>query len=136
MHHRGAAGAHRGRAVTRCSSPVAAAILEHPHILLVEDEMLVAMMLEDMLTALGCSVVKAARVGNAVKIATTAMVDAAVLDVNVAGESVYPVADALPHREIPFIVSTGYSTTGLRDDFRDRPTLSKPFRPGELRRLF
>ncbi len=74
-------------------------------ILIVEDEMMVAMMLEDMLTDLGCEVVKAARVAKAVHLIATTAIDGAILDVNVAGEAVYPVAHELQSRGIPFIFS-------------------------------
>jgi CheY-like chemotaxis protein len=101
-------------------------------ILIVEDEMLVAMVLEDMLTELGCEVVKAARVSKAVQLVTTAAIDGAILDVNVAGEAVDPVAHALQERGIPFIFSSGYGAGGLPAEYRDRPTLSKPFQQEEL----
>jgi DNA-binding response OmpR family regulator len=94
--------------------------------------MIVAMMLEDMLTELRCEVVKAARVAKAVDLAATAELDGAILDVNVAGEPVYPVARELQKRGIPFIFSTGYGAGGLASDYRDRPTLSKPFQQEDL----
>ena len=101
-------------------------------ILIVEDEMIVAMMLEDMLTELRCEVVKAARVAKALDLAATAQLDGAILDVNVAGEPVYPVAQELQKRGIPFIFSTGYGASGLASDYRDCPTLSKPFQEEDL----
>jgi CheY-like chemotaxis protein len=101
-------------------------------ILVVEDEMMVAIMLEEMLTKLGCKVVKAARVSKAVQLVITAAIDGAILDVNVAGEAVYPVAHKLQERGIPFIFSSGYGASGLPVEYRDRPTLSKPFQQEEL----
>jgi CheY-like chemotaxis protein len=99
---------------------------------IVEDEMIVAMMLEDMLMDLGCEVIKAARVAKAIHLVATEEIDGAILDVNVAGETVYPVANELRGRGIPFIFSSGYGVRGLAPEYRDRPTLSKPFLQEEL----
>ncbi len=102
-------------------------------VLLVEDEGVVAMMIEDMLEALGCEVVSSiARVTPALEIAAKADIDLAVLDVNVAGEQVFPVAEVLRDRSIPFLFSTGYGASGLPSHFSDRQVLSKPFSDSEL----
>jgi CheY-like chemotaxis protein len=101
-------------------------------ILIVEDEMIVAMVLEDMLAELGCDVLKAARVAKAIHLICTSAIDGAILDVNVAGDEVYPVAHELQERGIPFIFSSGYGAGGLPTEYRDRPTLSKPFLREEL----
>ena len=61
-------------------------------------------------------------------------VDAALLDVNLGGQSVFPVADALRARGVPSIFSTGYGEAGLRDVDRGAPVLQKPFRAGDLAR--
>ena len=60
-------------------------------------------------------------------------VDLAILDVNVAGEPIYPVAEALAQRSIPFVFSTGYGSAGIRDTYRDRPVLQKPFAQHDLK---
>ena len=65
--------------------------------------------------------------------AATETVDAALLDVNVAGAAVDPVARELQKRGIPFVLSTGYGAGGLPPDYRGWPTLSKPFQQEELR---
>lgn len=104
-------------------------------ILVVEDEMLLAMMLEDMLTDLGCRVIKAARVAKATDLAATAAIDCAILDVNLDGESSYPVAHELGRRGIPFIFSSGYGADGLRSDYHGSPILSKPFSRQDLQRI-
>jgi CheY-like chemotaxis protein len=96
-------------------------------ILVVEDEMLLMMMLQDILEELGCTVVAASRVGTAVVIAETQAIDGAILDVNVAGETVEPVAQILKRREIPIIFSTGYDERSLPLEYRDVPLLSKPY---------
>ena len=101
-------------------------------ILIVEDEMVVAIMLEDILTDLGCKVVRAGRVAKALQLVATSGIDGAILDVNVAGEPVYPVARELRRRGVPFVFSSGYGYDGVSPEYRDRPTLSKPFRQEEL----
>lgn len=103
-------------------------------VLVVEDEMLVAMLLEDMLAALGCEIIgPAARVEQALKMIETAgVLDAAVLDVNLNGEKSYPVADELAARRVPFVFSTGYGKNSLHNGYRSFPLLQKPFSPHEL----
>ncbi len=99
-------------------------------ILLVEDETLVAMLLEDMIAELGGTVVaSASRVAGALEAVETTGngVDLAVLDVNLGGEEAFPVAQALADRGVPFAFSTGYGSSGLPDAWRSRPTLQKPF---------
>ncbi len=103
-------------------------------ILLVEDEILVAMLLEEILADLGYDVVgPVGRVDEAIELAKTAAIDGAILDVNLAGHHVYGVADALTERNIPYIFATGYGQAGLRDGYTDRPVLNKPFRANELK---
>lgn len=99
-------------------------------VLLVDDEPLVAMLLEDMLADLGCHVVAtAARVDQALQILADpgTVFDLAVLDVNVAGESVRPVAEAVAARGAAMVFATGYGESGVPEPFRGRPTLQKPF---------
>ncbi len=101
-------------------------------ILVAEDEMLVALMLQDMLSDLGFRTVMAARVGKAAKIAATADVDCAILDINLDGEPSYPVAEALRRRGVPIVFSTGYGKANLSADYWDCPILSKPYSEQEL----
>ena len=99
-------------------------------VLIVEDETLVAMLLEDMLSDFGCQVTAiASRVAQAVEIARDAdqVFDVAILDVNVAGEAITPVAEALAARPAPFVFATGYGESGVPEGFRGRPVLQKPF---------
>jgi CheY-like chemotaxis protein len=97
-------------------------------ILLVEDEIMVALLLEDMLSELGHAVIgPVSRIDKAVEMAQEETLDLAILDVNLDGKEVYPVAEALDARGIPFVFSTGYGNGGLHAAYRDRPTLSKPF---------
>jgi CheY-like chemotaxis protein len=102
-------------------------------ILLVEDEVIVAMMIEDMLVQLGCDVVgPAARLDEALALAKSSRIDAAVLDVNLAGEMSYPVANELLRRGVPFVFSTGYEAP--RNGFSDCLYIQKPFEERELAR--
>jgi CheY-like chemotaxis protein len=97
-------------------------------ILVVEDEAIVAMMLEDILTELGHHVVGPIhRVNKALEIAQNDPIDIALLDVQVAGTEVYAVAERLAERRIPFVFTTGYGKRGLRESFSGRPVLQKPF---------
>ena len=106
-----------------------------PCILVVEDEFLLAELLEQMLEDLGYGSIKAARVPKAIDLAATASIDGAILDLNLAGVEVYPVADELRRRGIPFVFSTGSGPEGLRPDYRGWPTLSKPYLEGDLQRI-
>jgi CheY-like chemotaxis protein len=103
-------------------------------LLLVEDEAMVAMMLEEMLIDLGCVVVDVAgSLSRGLSLAETAEgLDAAVLDVNLGGEKVYPVAEKLAASGVPFIFSTGYGLAGIAPDFQRFPALAKPFTPKAL----
>jgi CheY-like chemotaxis protein len=97
-------------------------------IFLVEDELMIRMLLEDMLDELGYKVAaQAARIDEALDTAKTAEFDLAILDVNVNGHSIGPVADAIAARGIPFVFATGYGERGLPEAYRDRPALKKPF---------
>ncbi len=102
-------------------------------VLIVEDEMLVAMNIEDMLLDLGHEVAGlAGRLDAAMSLAGEAEFDLAMLDVNLAGETSFPVAALLAERGIPFLFATGYGIRGVAEEYRDRPVLQKPFRARDL----
>ena len=102
-------------------------------ILVVEDEMLVAMNIEDMLLELGHEVAGlTSRLGPALALARESRFDAAMLDVNLAGEPSFAVADLLIERGVPFLFATGYGRQGIDERYRDYPLLQKPFRTEEL----
>jgi CheY-like chemotaxis protein len=103
-------------------------------ILVVEDEALVAFALEELLTECGYKVVgPAPNVRTAVKLLDAERIDAAVLDINLGGETVDPVARALATAGVPFVFTTGYtSASALPQGFRDRPALNKPYQPEAL----
>ena len=102
-------------------------------VLVVEDEVAIAMLVEDMLLDLGVVVIgPAGRLSQGKSLAESEEIDVAILDVNVAGESVYPIVDVLARRGIRFIFSTGYGAGGIDPSWRDRPVLQKPFTQSEL----
>ena len=102
-------------------------------ILIVEDEALVAMLVEDALLDAGAEVVgPVATVAEAMALLDTAAPDAAVLDLNLAGETSTPVADVLATRGVPFVVATGYGAEGLPPGHASVPVLAKPYDPDEL----
>src|SRR3954463_5672526 len=102
-------------------------------ILVVEDEMLVAMKIEDMLLDLGHEVAGlASRLSGALSLAREASFDAAMLDVNLAGDTGVAGAAVLAERGIRFVFATGYGPRGIAEPSRSRPVLQKPFRAAEL----
>jgi DNA-binding NtrC family response regulator len=125
-----------GGPVPADSGTEAAAPLAGKRVLVVEDETLVAMLLEDMIRDLGGVIVgSASRVGRALDAvsAHAGEIDLAVLDVNLCGEEVFPVASALSERAVPFAFSTGYGNSGLPAAWRAYPTLQKPFTHEQVR---
>lgn len=106
---------------------------EASRILVVEDDYLIAALLKDILSAAGWRVIgPVGRLAEAVETAAHQDCDAAVLDVNLAGEPIYPVAETLSRRKVPFLFLTGYGSDGAEQPFGDRPRLGKPFRTGDL----
>jgi CheY-like chemotaxis protein len=107
-----------------------------PRILVVEDELMIRMLLEDMLGELGYTVAAtAANMVEALEAAKNIDVDLAILDVNLNGEPISPVADALVARGVPFVFATGYGEHGLPEPYRGRPTLKKPFQLDGLKQM-
>ena len=97
-------------------------------VFLVEDEVMIRMMVADMLEELGYTVAaEAGEIAEAMRLAESAYFDLAILDVNVNGKVISPVADLIKARNRPFIFATGYGSSGLPEDYRDRPALQKPF---------
>jgi DNA-binding response OmpR family regulator len=102
-------------------------------VLLVEDEGLVALMIEDILDDLGYELVASVpSLERARALASVAEIDFAILDVNLAGEYSFPAARILRERDIPFLFSTGYGTAGIPPEFQDCPVLAKPFSASAL----
>lgn len=96
-------------------------------ILIVEDEMFLALILEDVLEEAGFCVLKAARLPAALAFAESAEIDAAILDINLSGTEVFPAAEALRRRGIPFLFTSGYGEKGLPPDYKDSPMMQKPY---------
>ena len=97
-------------------------------VFLVEDEVMIRMMVADMLEELGYSVAaEAGEINEAVRLAGSTEFDIAILDVNVNGKVISPVAEVIQGLGRPFIFATGYGAQGLPEEFRNRPTLQKPF---------
>ena len=99
----------------------------NPCVLIVEDEMCLAMMLEDILMDAGYDVRKAARLPAALQLVQNEPFDVAILDINLAGKEVCPVADALSHLGVPFLFTSGYGHNGVPAEYRQRPMLQKPY---------
>jgi CheY-like chemotaxis protein len=107
-----------------------------PKVLVVEDEYLVALLVEDMLGSLGYEVAEiAGNLSDATRAAEGGEFDVAILDVNLNGTMSNPVADILARRKIPFIFATGYGKSGPHEDFVGAPSLQKPFEEGDLGRM-
>jgi DNA-binding response OmpR family regulator len=104
-------------------------------VLVIEDEMMVSMLLEDMLSDIGYTPVgPATRMERALKMIENAQFDVAILDVNLNGDETYPIADALTARAKPFVFASGYGANRLREEYRSIPSLQKPFQQQELER--
>ena len=104
-----------------------------PRILVVEDEFLIRMLLEDMLHELGYALAAAGTIAEATALAADGDFAGAILDLNLDGVESYPVADILARRGTPFVFVTGYGEAGLAENYRNRPTLQKPFQSEQLR---
>jgi CheY-like chemotaxis protein len=107
-------------------------------LLVVEDEAMIALMIEDMLGAFGCVVVDVAGTlarGLAIVCNENVAIDGAILDINLGGEQVYPVAERLRLRGVPFIFCTGYGRAGLAPRFAQVPTLAKPYQAEDLEQM-
>lgn len=104
-------------------------------ILVVEDESILAMLLEDFLDDLGYGVpLIASTVASALAILDTQAINFAILDINLGGEQSFPIADALAEHGIPFIFMTGYGAAGVPERLRGRHILQKPYGADALRR--
>ncbi|HYC03464.1 MAG TPA: response regulator [Azospirillaceae bacterium] len=103
-------------------------VLAGRRILVVEDEVVVAMMVEDMLLDLGCDVVgPAARLDQGLQLAADEALDAAILDVNLNDRRSYPIAEELRRRGVPFLFATGYAAEEVRCHDAEAPIIRKPY---------
>src|SRR6202022_3680494 len=105
-------------------------------VFLVEDEVMIRMMVADMLEELGYSVAaEAGEINEAIRLAQSAEFDLAILDVNVNGKVISPVAELIKRGNAPFLFAPGYGSSGLPEEYRDRPALQKPFQIETLARM-
>ena len=119
----------KGRRVATEAQPA-----KQTKLLVVEDDAMIGMLLADMLCELGYTVAaEAASIDEALEAARKTDFDLAILDADLQGRSVSPIADALVARDIRFVFVTGYGDHGL-PAYRDRPTLRKPFQMDALKR--
>ena len=104
-------------------------------ILVAEDEFLVAVVVEETLQSLGCTVLGPfSELAEATAAAAREPIDAAVLDINLGGEMVYPLAEHFHRQGIPFVFTTGYAVADLPERFRGFERLSKPVDATMLKR--
>jgi CheY-like chemotaxis protein len=103
-------------------------------VLIVEDEVLVAMLIEELLERLGYEVVAvSSHLDEAIELARSVSVDFAMLDINLNGKQSFPVAEILRARGIPFVFATGYGGRMPGTAFADVPFVQKPFSRDDLR---
>src|SRR5215210_3587188 len=102
-------------------------------VLVIEDEALVAMLIEDMIHDSGDEVVgSACRLSDALVLVQETQADVAVLDLNLGGALAYPVADVLRQRGVPMVFTSGYGSAAPVNHFQDCPILDKPFDQNSL----
>ena len=116
-------------------SGIVAAGTSRRSVLLVEDEVMIRLLVAVMLEELGYSVAaEAGDIDEAVRLVQATEFDIAILDVNVNGKVISPVAEAVQLRGRPFVFATGYGAQGLPEKFRNSPALQKPFQMATLQR--
>lgn len=117
----------------RASANLITAVVPGTRILVVEDEIMIAMLLEEILSDAGYTVVGPySRLADALVAAQTLPCEAALLDVNLGGEKVFPAAEALEHRHVPFLLLSGYGDKAIPSDHPNWHSLEKPFKEREL----
>lgn len=104
-------------------------------VFVVEDEVLIGMMLEDMLSDLGCQVIgPSINMDEALRTVQDPTIELAILDLNLNGVSSLPVADVLRARRVPIIFSTGYGVAdNISEPYKSFPTLAKPYDIADLK---
>lgn len=108
--------------------------LRDVRVLIIEDEAMVAMLLEDILNEFGCKVAGiVSELDEALVKCAEGRFDVTILDVNLNGSRTFPVAEKLAELRLPFVFSTGYGLAGVPPAFRGIPVLSKPFQEHDLK---
>lgn len=98
-----------------------------PNVLMVEDEMFIAMVLEDLLSDAGYRVHGVSSLAEGLKVSQSEEFDATILDVNLGRDLVFPLADQLREQGVPFVFASGYGEEEIPQHFRDYDTLPKPY---------
>jgi CheY-like chemotaxis protein len=102
-------------------------------VLVVEDDILIAMDIEQLLRDAGCTIVgPVSRVAEALELLQQNRIDAALLDINLGSEQVFPVADVLDDSGIPFVLITGHTMRPVPARHKERPIVTKPYRPNRV----
>jgi DNA-binding response OmpR family regulator len=101
-------------------------------VLIAEDEMLLAMLLSDLMENAGYRVLMIARLAKGLELAASEPIDVAILDINLAGQDSFPLADALCRRGIPFVFASGYGRDDVPEAYRDVAVLQKPYDTAEI----
>jgi len=115
---------------------VTASALVGRRVLVVEDESLIAMLIEDALADMGCALAgTASKIEEALEKAKSLPFDIAILDVNLGGQPTFPVAEALIARGKPFVFATGYGASGIPSALQAIPIIHKPFDLRDLERV-
>jgi len=110
--------------------------MRHASVLIVEDEVLIRMMLVEMVEHLGHKVIgEAGRIEEGRSLAETQQYDLAILDINLQGFNVQPIAEAVRSRGLPLLFLSGYGSNGAPAGFKGAPILEKPCTPDKLRRM-
>ena len=98
-----------------------------PHVLMVEDEVFIAMVLEDLLTDAGYQVHGVTSLAEGLRVSQVEGFDAAILDVNLGRDQVFPLAEQLREQGVPFVFASGYGKEEIPQDFHGYETLLKPY---------
>jgi DNA-binding response OmpR family regulator len=115
------------------AEPAVSAELSGRRVLLVEDSPVVGPFTADLLSDLGCDVVgPAPTMAAARELIEAEQIDAAIMDVHIRGERVFPLCDALDAKGVPFLLTSGYADWQMPDKWRDRPRLQKPYTYGDI----
>lgn len=125
----------RGSGVMAQTTPIGRVRDLGLRVLVVEDDAMLSLMIENALESLGCTIYSAANIADGAKLAATVDVQVGLLDVNVAGQAVYPVADILRQRGVPFVFVTAYVRSGVAEAYGDVPRLNKPFHLSALEEI-
>jgi DNA-binding NarL/FixJ family response regulator len=122
-----------GRASRSAPGRSEASNLSGMRVFVVEDEFLLSMQIEEELLSRGCSMIGPfSKLADAIAAAPRHQFDLALLDINLNGEMVYPLADELMRRRIPIVMVSGYGTSNIPERFRATPRVPKPYDPKVL----